>query len=149
MLRDGEHAIGRAAGPDDEVALVAQRQVQVVGVLAVDDGDEDGVVRRGRARPVRARAQHEPERVGGLVPGAAALGGVGLGGREVGDAGQLKGVGQVGSREAVADHFGEGAAFEGRLRGGDVIVDEGFARLGVKEHPVLLDRRTRRGWVAG
>ena len=60
MLRDAVHAVRRAGAPDDEVALVAQREVEEVRVLAVDDGEEDGVVRCACARLVRAVAEHEP-----------------------------------------------------------------------------------------
>ena len=82
------------------------------------------------------------------MPCAASLDFVGLVCGDVGDAGELQWVGQVCGRQAVSDDFGERASSERIVGVRDVVVDESFARLGVEEHPVLLDRRACRGWVA-
>ena len=110
-------------------------------MLAVDDGEEDGVVRRARAGLVGTGAEHEAEGVGGLVPCAASLDFVGLVGWDVGDAGKLQWVGQVCGGQAVSDDFGEGASSERVVGVGDIVVNESFSGLGIEEHPVLLDRR--------
>lgn len=142
MLRDAEHTVRRRGGPHDKVALVAKGQLEEIGVFAVDDGEEDGVMVRGRAFLVGALAEDEAEGVGGLVPCAVVFDFVGFVGSDVGDARELEGVGEVEGCEAGADYFCKGAAAGRGFRVGDVVVNEGFAGGGVEEHPVLFDLGT-------
>ena len=57
MLRYAVHAVRRMGAPDNEIALIAKGKVEKIGVLAVDNGEEDGVVLRTLAFPVRAMAE--------------------------------------------------------------------------------------------
>ena len=72
MRRNAHHVERRDRRPSDEEAFVAQWQLEEVREFAVDESDEDGVVRGGFAVfvVIMAVAQDEPQGVGGLVPGA-------------------------------------------------------------------------------
>lgn len=139
MPRDADHTIRRRGGPHDKVALVAEGQLKVIGMFAVDDGEEDGVVAGGLAFLVSALAEDETEGVGGLMPRSAFFNFVGFIGGDVWDTGELERVGEVEGCEAGADDFCKSAAAGGGFGIGDVVVDEGFAGGGVEEHPVLFD----------
>lgn len=102
MLGDAEHAEGRDGGPDDEVAFVAERQFQEVGMLAVHDREEDRVVCIGFAGRVGPGAEDQTEGIGRLMPGSVLLSCVGVVGVDASETWQLEAIGQVSCCETVA-----------------------------------------------
>lgn len=68
MLRDAQHTERWAGGPDHEVPLVAEGEVEVIREFAVDDGEEDGVFWRGFAVRVFTFAEYKTQGICCLVP---------------------------------------------------------------------------------
>lgn len=101
----------------------------------MNEREEDGVFDRRLAVRVSAVAEYEAQRVGRLVVCAALLRRIWDCGVGVWEAGDLEGIGEVCSREAVAEEFGECAP---RAGGGEVVVDVGFAGRGEEEEPILF-----------
>lgn len=106
----------------------------------MDDGEEDGVLRRRPALRVLALAEYKAKGIGRLVPCPSLLRFVCFGGFGVQKAGELRWIRQIGGCEAVAEQFGEGAAAGRGVAGvGEIVVDVRFACWGEEEKPVLFD----------
>ena len=134
---------GWPGGPDDDIPLVTHGEIQVVELFALDDGEEDGVVRSRGAVRVGTGAQDQPERVSRLMPRAGVLlSAAGVVELDVGQTGGFVRVRQVGGRQAASEQFGEGAT--GCT---DLVVHVRFV-VRKEEKPILLHGRTGFRWVA-
>lgn len=113
------------------------------------DGKEDGIVGRSCAAGIRAVAKDEAKRISSLMPSASMLCLVWLFGiSELTYTRLLKWISEVGSRQAVAENFGECAATRSSVWSREVVVNVILAGRGEEEKPVLLNLRTCVCWVA-
>lgn len=150
MFGNTQETERRSGAPHHEIPFVPQWKIEVIWEFAMDDGEENCIVVRGFAFGIAAIAEDEAEGVGRLMPCSSSLRWIRFLGVVLGEAGQFKGISQIGGCEAIAEKFCKGAAVYGSVCGmGEVVMDVGFTRRWEKGKPVLFNAGAGGGWIAG